>query len=215
MCLGWACDQSIALGSIPLENIPCLRGSLQGPRAHIFRPKTASKGGSKGFKHLRNRYSSTKIMPRRPMCTSAACGGSDMRKNAAAATPTAPPACPPLPACTGGSGGAWSRVWGCVGAHKVARGGALVGACWCWCWCCCGPSAAPLAPAARRTCPRAACSCCEVWCGLIAAGGGPASFVGAVVGLCMGICDGGCDGACGGVMGFTWATGRGAWLWRW
>ena len=90
-----------------------------------------------------------------------------------------------------------------------------MGACWCWCCCCCGPSAAPLAPAARRTCPRAASSCCGVWCGLIAAGSSPASFVGAVVGLCMGIGEGAAIGACGGLTGFAWATGRGTWLWRW
>ena len=45
-------------------------------------------------------------MPQRPMCTSAACGGSDMRKNAAAATPTAPPACPPA-SCMH-----WGLWWG-------------------------------------------------------------------------------------------------------
>ena len=47
----------------------------------FFRPKTASKGGFGGFWHLRNRYSSTKIMPRRPMCTSAACGSSQNLHN--------------------------------------------------------------------------------------------------------------------------------------
>ena len=52
-------------------------------------------------------------------------------------------------ACTGGSDGAWNRVWGRVGAQKVARGGALVGACWCWCWCCCGVSAHVAAAACR------------------------------------------------------------------
>ena len=40
------------------------------------------------------------------MCTSAACGSSDMRKNAAAATPTAPPECPPA-SCMH-----WGLWWG-------------------------------------------------------------------------------------------------------
>ena len=50
------------------------------------------------------------------MCTSAACGGSDMRRNAAAATPTAPPACPPA-SCMH-----WGLWWG-LEPSLGARGG--------------------------------------------------------------------------------------------
>ena len=126
-----------------------------------------------------------------------------------------PPRACSLPSVAGGSGGAWRPVWGWVGVQKVARGGALLGLCWCWCCPSCRHSAASLAPVAPRTCPCAACSCCVVWCGSVAAGNGPATFVGAVLGLCMGICEGAAIGACGGVMGFSWEPGHGAWLGRW
>ena len=66
-------------------------------------------------------------MPRRPMCTSAACGGSDMRKNAAAATPTAPPACPLASLMCWGLWSGLGPSVGVRGVQKVARGGALVG----------------------------------------------------------------------------------------
>ena len=160
----------------------------------FFAQKPRARGALRGLSTSETAIAVLKLCPGDPCVRARHAAAATCAKTQQQRLRRRPPRAPPLPACTGGSGGAWSRVWGCVGAQKVARGGALVGACWCWCWCCCGPSAAPLAPAARRTCPRAACSCCGVWCGLIAAGGGPASFVGAVVGLCMGICDGGCMG---------------------
>ena len=108
----------------------------------------------------------------------------------------------------GRCGGGWR-------SRRSPGGGALLGLCWCWCRPSCRHSAASLAPVAPRTCPCAACSCCVVWCGSVAAGNGPATFVGAVLGLCMGICEGAAIGACGGVMGFSWEPGHGAWLGRW
>ena len=120
------------------------------------------------------------------MCTSAGSGGGDVRENAPATPPIAPPA------CLLASFSCWGLWWGLEagvgvgGVQKVARGGALLGLCWCWCRPSCRHSAASLAPVAPRTCPCAACSCCVVWCGSVAAGNGPATFVGAVLGLCMG-----------------------------
>ena len=215
MSMGMAWQLPLDLGAWSPSSPPCACAPLRGGGVIFPAQKPRARGALMGLSTSEIAETVLKICQSDPCVRARVAAAATCAKMHQQRPQSRPPRACSLPSVAGGSGGAWRPVWGWVEVQKVARGGALLGLCWCWCRPSCRHSAASLAPAAPRTCPRAACSCCVVWCGSVAAGNGPATFVGAVLGLCMGICAGAAIGACGGVMGFSWEPGHGAWLGRW
>ena len=87
-------------------------------------PKPRARGALRGLSTSETAIAVLKLCPGDPCVRARHAAAATCAKTQQQRLQRRPPRAPPLPACTGGSGGAWSRVWGCVGAQKVARGGA-------------------------------------------------------------------------------------------